>query len=115
VISLGTGLGGSLATFRFSTPYEIDATQAQPVLQPLLESAGITRLRLGHADIDAQYPIASVEAVQPGESYVLIVEGLERAQLERRRSRIADAIRHEFEAQSTIETDTYQLAFAMLA
>lgn len=109
----GRGLGGCVATFRFSVPYELDRTQAEPVLQGFLETAGITRLRLGHADASARFPIANETVPAQGETYVLIAEGLERKSLEQKAPRIADALRRDLEASGEVAWESYQLAFAL--
>jgi hypothetical protein len=116
IAALGAGLGGCIATFRFHTPHELDETQVSPVLQQFLETASITRLRLGHADTSAPYPIASAAAQSiPGEAYVLVVEGLDRGQLERKAPGIAEALRQDFEAETEAAWATYLLAYAQSA
>jgi hypothetical protein len=116
VADAGAGLGGAIAAFRFRAPHELDRIQSAPVLQSFLETGGITRLRLGHAEPSAPYPIASAAPeTAGGEAYVLIAEGLERAALERRAPRIAESLRADLEADRTIAWETYLLAFAMRA
>ena len=110
---LGTGLSGAIATFRFRTPYELDETQAEPVLQLFLESAGITRLRLGHADPSARFPIANEASDTSGHTYVLLAEGMERRALEQKGPRIAEAMRRDFEAVGEVRWESYLLAFAL--
>jgi hypothetical protein len=116
VAAVGAGLGGCVATFRFRVPHELDEIQATPVLQALLETSGITRLRLGHADTSVPYPVGSDAAeAQPGEAYVLIIEGLERAALDRKAPRVADTLRQDFEAAGPILWESYAVAFAQSA
>jgi hypothetical protein len=116
VLTVGAGEAGSIATFRFGVTREIDARSAKVALEPLLESSGITAVHLGRVDTTAKFPVPN--AVSPGSAagamqHVLLVEGLDRAELEAAAPRISDALASGLGAVQPVAWEGYDLAFGI--
>ena len=104
LFSAGLGLAGSIATFRFGVTRPVhDSGAAATVLAPFLESAGTTALHLGRVDTTATFPVSSTASPGPAEGaaqYVLLVEAIERSELDRAAPLIAEALRQGLEARA---------------
>jgi hypothetical protein len=108
MLTIGLGQAGSIVTFRFGA--------ARAALEPLLESAGITALHLGRVDTTAQFPVEN--AVPSGSAasaaqLVLLVEGLDRAELEAAAPRIVEALERRLGADQPVAWEGYDLAFVI--
>ena len=116
LISLGAGIGGSIATFRFAVEAELDATEAAAVLDPFLVIGGITSLHLGRVEVDTAFPISNAPTSGTGESgsqFVLLVEGSDRAALDGVATDIGDAIRARIRCASNAGWKSFDLAYAI--
>jgi hypothetical protein len=118
ILTLGLGLAGSIATFRVDVPRtmkDLDAGTATVLLQPFLESAGITAMHLGLADTKARFPVKNVVPSDSAndKQYVLLVEGLDRRELERIAPRIGETLHQGFAANRAIAWETFELAFVI--
>lgn len=114
ILTIGTGMAGTIATFRFGSGSAPDAAAARAALAPLLESAGITGLHLGCVDTDARFPVKNAAAPAAGGSpLVLLAEGFDRSGLEAGAPRIADALKRGLGADDPIAWEAYDLAFAI--
>jgi hypothetical protein len=116
VLTTGLGMAGSVATFRFGVARDPDASAARATLEPLLESSGITAVHLGRVDTTAKFPVPN--AVSPGSApgavqYVLLVEGLDRAELQGAAPRIIDALASGLGAVQSVAWEGYDLAFVI--
>jgi hypothetical protein len=85
-------------------------------LEPLLESSGITALHLGRVDTAAKFPVKN--AVPSGSApgavqCVLLVEGLDRPELEGAAPRIVDALESGLDARQAVAWEGYDLAFVI--
>jgi hypothetical protein len=84
--TFGVGIGGAMATMRFTVPKDGAKLEASTLSSPedLPEMAGITSIHLGRVDECSQFPIqnAPVQSSTDREAYVLLVEGTTRASLE---------------------------------
>jgi hypothetical protein len=112
----GLGLAGCIATFRFGVARDADASSAKVALEPLVESAGITAVQLGRVDATAKFPVP--DAVSPGSAAgaaqcVLLVEGLDRAELAAAAPRIIDALASALGAIQPVAWEGYDLAFVI--
>jgi hypothetical protein len=117
LFTTGLGLAGSIATFRFGVTRPVpDSGAAATMLAPFLESAGITALHLGRVDTTATFPVSNTLSPGPAESaeqYVLLVEAIERSELDRAAPLIAEALRRGVEATGSIAWESYALAFVV--
>jgi hypothetical protein len=116
VLTMGLGMAGSIATFRFGVARDADASRAKVALEPLLEPSGITAVHLGRVDTAANFPV--LNAVSPGSAAdavqcVLLVEGLDRAALAAAAPRISDALASGLGAVQPIAWEGYDLAFVI--
>jgi len=92
--SLGTGVAGHVVTFRFAgdaTCAELDADAARAMLEPWLETDGISAIHLGRAVDDPAFPVGNATPAPSSATrqYVLLAEGIERDALLRAAPRIA--------------------------
>lgn len=114
ILTIGSGVGGAVVTFRFGSASAPDAAAAQAALAPLLESAGITGLHLGRVDTHARFPVKNAAAPAAGGSpLVLLAEGVDRSGLEASAPRIAEALKRGLGADDPIASEAYDLAFAI--
>ncbi len=118
VVSLGQGVGGSISTLRFgiaSTGQKVDVDTARAVLGPLLETAQITAAHLGQEV--AKAPLPSMERLGWGQAtentmqHVLMIEGLDRQELEAAQPRLAELVRQQLNAIGDIAFVAFDLAF----
>ncbi len=118
-VSLGMGIAGSIATFRFDigkSMTELDAAAATSILGPFAERAGITSVHLGRTEPDAAFPVknaATAEAVNDAIQYVLLVEGIERVALDEAMRGIVGAIVGTFDARPAAAWKTFDLCYAI--
>ena len=116
LISLGVGIGGSVATFRFAVEAELDATKAAAVFNPFLVIGGITSLHLGRVEVDTAFPISIAPTSGMGESgsqFVLLVEANDRAALDGVATDIAGAIELGLGAHRPPGWKTFDFAYAI--
>ena len=115
VLRLGRGIAAGIATFRFAIPEEVDATAWRAALQPHLEHAGVSAIHLGRADTDADFPVrnAAVDDEGAGAPHVLLVEAIDRAQLEPACPDIADLVQRTGRCERPPAWETYAFAFAI--
>ena len=116
LISLGAGIGGSIATLRFAAEVELDATEAAAALDPFLVIGAMTSLHLGRIEADAAFPIRNTptsSAAETGSQFVLLVEGNDRAALEGVATDIGDALERGFGAHRTPMWKSFDLAYAI--
>ena len=116
VLTTGLGMAGSIVTFRFGVAHEPDASAVKAALEPLLESSGITALHLGRVDTTAKFPVPNAASSGTGAGalqYVLLVEGLDRGELESAAPRIGDALASGLGAVQPVAWEGYDLAFAI--
>ena len=117
LISLGTGVAGSIATFRFAlSDATLDAATASAVLEPFLVIAGITSVHLGRTKADITFPIRNAstsDEAETGSPFVLLVEGTDRAALDGVATDIARAVERGLSAHVTLGWKTFDLAYAI--
>ena len=115
VFSVGTGTGSAIATFRFSIPSEVGAARWREKLQPLLESEGVSALHLGRVDTAAKFPVKNVAHAETADGlpFVLLVEGIDRLQLDAAGAAIAAATLSAAGSAATARWETYALSFAI--
>jgi hypothetical protein len=115
VSSIGTGTAAAIATFRFSIPASVSGAQWRPALQPLLESDGISALHLGRVDATAKFPVqnAARDEAAGGLPLVLLVEGIDRPQLDAVGPAIAATVQSASGSDAVPTWETYALAFAI--
>ena len=119
LVSLGDGIAGAIATFRLSLQGAASdplSVAAKAILEPLLDTAGVTSIHLGVVDPDAAFPLqkASTTGAESDNSrHVLLVEGTSRDELDAAALRIAAAITPRLAANRGIQWNTYDLAFAI--
>jgi hypothetical protein len=118
VVSLGQGVSGSISTLRFgiaSTGQKVDVDTARAVLGPLLETAQITAAHFGQEV--AKAPLPSMERLGWGQAtentmqHVLMIEGLDRQELEAAQPRLAELVRQQLNAIGDIAFVAFDLAF----
>ena len=118
VYSSGTGIGGSVATFRFAADdaaAALDAGAAKALLAPFFETQGITSIHLGRAVPDAAFPLknAAADVAAAGPGFVLLVEGVMRAGLDRASPRIVAAIEGRAAPGHRVVAATFDLAYVI--
>jgi hypothetical protein len=116
VLTTGLGMAGSIATFRFGVVRDAEASDTKVVLEPLLESSGITAVHLGRVDTTAKFPVpnaVSPESAADAVRCVLLVEGLDRAVLEGAAPRVIDALASGLAAVQPVAWESYDLAFVI--
>jgi hypothetical protein len=115
VLSIGTGKAAALATFRFSIPSDVSEAQWLETLQPLLESGGVSSLHLGRVDTAAKFPVrnAADNEIADGLPFVLLVEGIDRPQLDAAGPVIAAAVKSASGSDGVARWETYAFAFAI--
>ena len=115
VMSVGIGLAGSVATFRFSAPHGADTTTASAALRSQLETSGMSAMHLGVVDTAAKFPVknAGVDDASGGSPHVLLVEGLDRAELDAASPKLARILRETGLCERDPEWETYDFAFAI--
>ena len=116
LLTSGVGIGGALATMRFSVPND-GAMLEEPTLpsfENLLETAGITSIHLGRADQRSQFPVqnASVRPSADREAYVLLVEGTTRASLEAAEPAVRAMLLQSAKQAEDTTWATFDLAFS---
>ena len=116
ILTAGLGMAGCIATFRFGVAREPDASTAKIALGPFLESSGITAAHLGRVDTEAKFPVKN--AMPSGGALgatrcVLLVEGLDRRELEAAVPRIVDALESGLSATRAVAWESYDLAFGI--
>jgi hypothetical protein len=120
ILSAGFGIAGSVATFRFSVrnPVQaVDAERARSALEPLLETGHITAAHLGQ-EIALMPPPSMRElgwnqTTDATQQHVLIVEGLERSDLEAARPDFAEILRQRLNVIGSITWASFDLAFTI--
>jgi hypothetical protein len=117
LISLGAGIAGSIATFRFGlADAALNAARASVVLEPFLVIAGITSVHLGRTEADITFPIRNASTSDEAETaspFVLLVEGADRAALDGIATDIAEAVERGFGAHRTPVWKSFDLAYAI--
>lgn len=116
ILTLGLGQAGSIVTFRFGAASSPDASTATTVLRPLLESSGITALHLGRVDTAATFPVKNAArsgSAASAAQFVLLIEGLDRAELEAAAPRIVQALERGLGANQPVAWEGYDLAFVV--
>lgn len=114
IVTLGAGIGGHVATFRFGSRRAPEPRAARAALAPLVESSGIAAVHLGRVDTDAKFPVPNAAApAGVGTQLVLLVEGLGRAGLEAAAPRIAGSLKRHLVADEPIAWEAYDLAFVV--
>jgi hypothetical protein len=116
----GTGLAGSIATFRIGVRAPLNAAglgEVRTALEPCLATSGITSLHLGLADRDAgtRFPLQNVPATDTsaGAAYVLLVEGIDRSELDAAAPRIIEAIVGCVDPMQPVVWKSFDLAIAI--
>jgi len=115
-LTRGTGVAGSVATFRIGTrgASGVDGSNAaRSALEPYVESSGIASIHLGLVDADAKSPLQSAPAPgisAAGAAYVLVVEGIDRVGLDAVAPRIVQTIGQSFDLVQSIVWKSYDLA-----
>ena len=115
-LTLGAGVAGSVVTFRFGAARDPGASTATAALGPFLESAGITALHLGLVDTAAKFPLQNAvpsEGAPGAVQCVLLVEGLDRTELEGTAPRIVSVLVRELGAVQPVAWEGYDLAFVI--
>jgi hypothetical protein len=116
LISLGAGIGGCIATFRFAVEVDLNATEAAAVLDPFLVIGGITSLHVGRVQADTMFPIKNAPtsgAAENGSQLVLLAEGNDRAALDGVATDIAGAIERGVGAHRAPVWQSFDLAYAI--
>lgn len=115
VSSIGIGTAAAIATFRFSIPSDLGEAQWREALKPLLETDGVSALHLGRVDTTAKFPVKNVADDEIGEGlpFVLLAEGIERAQLDAAAPAIAAVVKNATGSDHVARWETYDLAFAI--
>jgi hypothetical protein len=115
MLSIGIGLAGSIATFRFAVPPMVGAPAWRAALQPQLESNGLTSIHLGRVDTGATFPVQNVVEVDPelGSPHVLLVEGIDRGQLDAACAHIARVLCLTAGCERDPAWEAYDFAFAI--
>jgi len=113
--SVGGGIGGCIAALRVDAAADgdaLDAAFAQSLLAPYLDSEGVTSLHLGRAQSDPAFPLRNAvkDAAHAGNTYVLLIEGVDRPRLAAAATRIAEALRSRLDGAATAGPATFDLA-----
>lgn len=112
--SLGRGIGGAAATFRFGVAEGgLTRGSAGTWLESLFRLEPITAAHLGAADTSAPYPIKAAPEETAGPRYVLVVEANDPAGLVAAVPAISAALAKELSAREPIVASAYQLAFVI--
>jgi hypothetical protein len=115
----GTGLAGSIATFRIGvrTPLNAGLDAIRSALEPSLATSGIASLHLGLADPDAgtRFPLKNVPDIgaSAGAVYVLLVEGIDRSELDAAAPRIIEVIEPCVDLMEPVVWKSFDLAMAI--
>jgi hypothetical protein len=115
LLRMGTGMAGSIATFRFFVPADVGVSAWRASLQPQLESAGVIAIHLGRVDSEATFPLqnATEEDASAGLAHVLLVESIDRTQLDAAGMHIADLVRNTSRIERMPRWEIYDFAFAI--
>jgi hypothetical protein len=115
LLRMGTGMAGSIATFRFSVPGDVGVSAWRASLLPQLEAAGVTAIHLGRVDITAEFPVQNVDddEATPGSPHVLLVESIDREELDAAGAHIADIVHNTSCSERKPRWNTYDFAFAI--
>lgn len=116
ILTMGLGMAGSIATFRFGAEKSPEAGAARAPLAPFLESSGITAVHLGRVDTATKFPVKNAVSPEAGAGAVqcvLLVEGLDRTELETAAPGIVEALERRLGASRPIVWEGYDLAFAI--
>lgn len=117
--TLGTGVASCVATFRIRVRGEQHAPVSSAVrlaLEPYLESSDIASIHLGLANTDARFPLRNAPDADPadgGATYVLIVEGIDRSELDVAATRVVETIDRCFDPYQPVLWKSFDLAFAV--
>ena len=118
VVSLGQGVAGSAAAFRFDTRSPTEAGEtglAQAAFQSFLATSSITAVHLGRGVSSTPPPSLERLGWNPSSEdalrHVLLVEALDRHELEAARPRLAETVRQRLDAVGDIASATFDLAF----
>ena len=119
LLTLGSGDGGCIATFRIIAGRAQNASDLRALrsaLEPHLESSGVVSMHLGQADADAAFPRRSASPAEPadaGARHVLLVEGLARGALDAVAPQIVESVSRCLAPVRPVICSTYDLAFAI--
>jgi hypothetical protein len=119
LLTLGTGSASGIATFRIGVRDALSAAglnAARLALEPYLESSGIASIHLGLVDADARFPLKnapSADSSTAGIAYVLIVEGIDRGELDAAAPRIVETIGRCFHPMRAVSWKSFDFAFAI--
>lgn len=119
LVTLGTGSASGVATFRIGVRDALHAAGLNAVrlaLEPYLESSGIASIHLGLVDADAQFPLKNAPSADSSAvsiAYVLIVEGIDRGELDAAAPRIVETIDPCFDLMRPVSWNSFDLAFAV--
>ncbi len=119
MLTLGSGLGNSVATFRIHVGEATNVPSlnaARPALEAYLQSSGILSIHLGLEDVDAQFPLKNARRADPpdaGAAWVLIVEGIDRVELDAAAPRVITTIEQSFDPIQPVTWKSFDLAFAI--
>jgi hypothetical protein len=114
--SLGRGIGGAVATFRFwpaqGAP-ELTHAAARAWIESLFKTGPVTAAHLGVADTAAPCPIKGAPEEKNGPRYVLVVEANDAAGLTAIVPALTAALASDLQAREPVTVNTYTLAFAI--
>jgi hypothetical protein len=119
LLTLGTGSASGVATFRVGARAALNVAglnTARSALESHLESSGIASIHLGLVDADARFPLKnapSADSAAGGIAYVLIVEGIDRADPDAAASRIVETVEQCFDPMQPVNWKSFDLAFAI--
>jgi hypothetical protein len=107
LLTLGTGVAGSIATFRIAV---------RSAFEPHLATSGVASIHLGWVDADTRFPLQSPAEAEPevaGATCVLLVEAVDRVELDAAALRIVETIERCFDPKRSVIWKSYDLAFAI--
>jgi hypothetical protein len=119
LLTLGTGSASGVATFRIGVRDALNVAGLNTVrsaLESHLESSGIASVHLGLVDADARFPLKnapSADSSADGIAYVLIVEGIDRGELDAAAPRIVETIDRCFHPMRAVSWKSFDFAFAI--
>jgi hypothetical protein len=114
----GAGLAGSISTFRIGARAALDAAGLAAVrstLEAVLKAPGNASLHLGLADAGARFPLknAPIADASSGADYILLIEGIDRGELDAAAPRIVETIDPCFDPMQPVIWKSFDLAFAI--
>jgi hypothetical protein len=119
LLTLGHGVAGSIATFRIGVQAVLSPDSLMVVrsaLEAYLATSGVASMHLGLVETDTRFPLKNAADAEPdvgGDTYVLVIEGVDRLQLDATMPRIVETIEQCFTPGQPVIWKSFDLAFAI--